>query len=160
MLYIIKDNYLFILFTVILIIIDQFTKSLAILNLENLLVGIQVLPFMDLVFVTNKGISFGMLAELNISFYLGILSIFISILLLYWLIKSQKNFEKFSISLILGGALGNGYDRIKQSYVIDFIDIYYETFHWPAFNLADSFITIGVLIYLFLNRHDILPPKK
>ena len=51
--------------------------------------------------------------------------------------------------MILGGALGNGYDRLLQGYVIDFIDIYYIDYHWPAFNIADSFITIGAFLFLY-----------
>ena len=58
--------------------------------------------------------------------------------------------EFISLSLILGGAIGNGIDRMLNGYVIDFIDFYYKDLHWPAFNLADSFITVGGLIYLWI----------
>ena len=135
----------------LIIFFDQITKYLAVIFYNELQQGIEVFPFLNLVFVTNRGISFGLLSDLNISFFLGLVSIGISIILTFWLIRSNLNFEKFIISLILGGALGNGIDRIYQSYVIDFIDIHYKNFHWPAFNIADSAITLGVVIYIFGN---------
>ena len=146
-----KNNYPFFLIVIFIIFFDQITKYLAVIFYNELQQGIEVFPFLNLVFVTNRGISFGLLSDLNISFFLGLVSIGISIILIFWLIRSHLNFEKFIISLILGGALGNGIDRIYQSYVIDFIDIHYKNFHWPAFNIADSAITLGVVIYIFRN---------
>ena len=146
-----KNNYPFFLIVIFIIFFDQITKYFAVIFYTELQNGIEVFPFLNLVFVTNKGISFGLLSDLNISFFLGLVSIGISIILTFWLIRSNLNFEKFIISLILGGALGNGIDRIYQSYVIDFIDIHYKNFHWPAFNIADSAITLGVVIYIFGN---------
>jgi len=148
---IITNNYPFFLIVIFIIFFDQITKYFAVIFYNELQNGIEVFPFLNLVFVTNKGISFGLLSDLNISFFLGLVSIGISIILTFWLIRSNLNFEKFIISLILGGALGNGIDRIYQSYVIDFIDIHYKNFHWPAFNIADSAITLGVVIYIFGN---------
>ena len=58
--------------------------------------------------------------------------------------------EKIALSLILGGAIGNGIDRVIREYVIDFIDIYFNKFHWPAFNIADSSITVGGILYFWL----------
>ena len=148
---IITNNYPFFLIVIFIIFFDQITKYFAVIFYNELQNGIEVFPFLNLVFVTNKGISFGLLSDLNISFFLGLVSIGISIILTFWLIRSNLNFEKFIISLILGGALGNGIDRIYQSYVIDFIDIHYKNFHWPAFNIADSAITLGVAIYILGN---------
>ncbi len=148
---IITNNYPFFLIVIFIIFFDQITKYFAVIFYNELQNGIEVFPFLNLVFVTNKGISFGLLSDLNISFFLGLVSLGISIILTFWLIRSNLNFEKFIISLILGGALGNGIDRIYQSYVIDFIDIHYKNFHWPAFNIADSAITLGVVIYIFGN---------
>ena len=148
---IIRHNYPFFLIAIFIIFFDQITKYLAVIFYNELQKGIEIFPFLNLVFVTNKGISFGLLSDLNISFFLGLVSIGISIILTFWLIRSNLNIEKFTISLILGGALGNGIDRIYQSYVIDFIDIHYKNFHWPAFNIADSAITLGVAIYILGN---------
>ena len=74
----------------------------------------------------------------------------ISFYIIYLLIKSKKVIEKIALSLILGGAIGNGIDRVIREYVIDFIDIYLNNFHWPAFNIADSSITVGGILYFWL----------
>ena len=72
-------------------------------------------------------------------------------LYIVFLIKNSTQIkEKVALSLILGGAVGNGIDRIKNNYVVDFIDLYFNDFHWPAFNFADSFITVGGIIYFWL----------
>ena len=76
-----------------------------------------------------------MLSKYNIPFYLGILSIIISFYIIFLIIKSERKLEIFGLSLILGGALGNGLDRLVKGYVIDFIDFYIGKAHWPAFNL-------------------------
>ena len=75
---------------------------------------------------------------------------FISFYIIHLLNKSKKNIEKIALSLILGGAIGNGIDRVIREYVIDFIDISINNFHWPAFNVADSSITVGGTLYLWL----------
>ena len=158
--HILKDNYLFFLLSVFIIFVDQLTKYIAVVFYTELVHGIEIFSFLNLVFVTNKGISFGLLSNLNISFFLGLISLAISMVLIFWLTKSCKVYEKFTLSLILGGALGNGIDRIYQSYVIDFIDFHYKGYHWPAFNVADTFITIGVIIYVIYNLNEVLFLKK
>ena len=158
--HILKDNYLFFLLSVFIIFVDQLTKYIAVIFYTELVHGIEIFSFLNLVFVTNKGISFGLLSNLNISFFLGLISLAISMVLIFWLTKSSKAYEKFTLSLILGGALGNGIDRIYQSYVIDFIDFHYKGYHWPAFNVADTFITLGVIIYIIYNLNEALFLKK
>jgi signal peptidase II len=111
---------------------------------------IKIFSWLNLVYVENKGISFGMLSQFNISFFLGILSFLISFYIIYLLKCSVSIREKISLSLILGGAIGNGIDRVKNSYVIDFIDISVKGYHWPAFNFADSFITVGGIWYFWI----------
>ena len=108
------------------------------------------------------GLYYSTLTITNSNYYifLGLISLAISMLLIFWLTKSCKTYEKFTLSLILGGALGNGIDRIYQSYVIDFIDFHYKGYHWPAFNVADTFITIGVIIYIIYNLNEALFLKK
>ena len=80
--------------------------------------------------------------------FFGIFSFFNSffIILLMWKIKNRK--EIIALSFILGGAIGNGYDRVVNSYVIDFIDFYFGSFHWPAFNFADIYISIGIIMII------------
>lgn len=136
--------------TLLIIILDQLSKIVAYNNKQNLGSVIEIFSGLNLVYVENRGISFGFLSNLNISFYLGILSFLIGLYIIY-LIKETKNLVGYiSLSLILGGALGNGIDRVLNGYVIDFIDIYYGDYHWPSFNIADSSITVGGIIYFWL----------
>ena len=129
-------------------LIDQISKLIVLKNIDLLSSGVNVFVGFNLVYVENKGVSFGLLSNFNIPFYLGILSLIISGYIIFLIIKTKKNSEVISLSLILSGALGNGYDRLINGYVIDFIDIYVNKFHWPAFNFADSFITVGAVIFL------------
>lgn len=149
-----------ILLSLTLLYLDQFSKSYVMKNLDFFIEGYRVFPFLNFVFVTNKGISFGLLSEFNISFYLGVLSILISALITAWILKSNKKSEIISLGFILGGALGNGIDRINNNYVIDFIDLHIFGYHWPSFNLADTFITIGAIIFLYFNLNFFRFRKK
>ena len=139
-----------ILITCLSIITDQITKYLAILYRASLHPPVEIFSWLNLVYVENKGISFGILSTLNISFYLGLVSFLISFYIVYLLKKSKKFIEKIALSLILGGAIGNGLDRVIREYVIDFIDISLNNYHWPAFNIADSSITLGGIVYFWL----------
>ena len=138
-----------IIITSFVFLFDQLTKYLVLQNFEILSSVFEVFKGFNLVYVENKGVSFGIFSELNIPFYLGVLSLIISAYIVFLISQSTSILEIYSLSMILGGALGNGYDRLLQGYVIDFIDIYYIDYHWPAFNIADSFITIGAFLFLY-----------
>lgn len=138
-----------ILLSVLIISLDLVTKFYAKENINLLIPGMEIFKGLNFVYVENKGISFGIFSNLNISFFLGIISFLISTYILYLIYNSNEKLEIFSLSLILGGAVGNGYERLTQEFVVDFIDIYYANFHWPAFNLADAFITIGAIFFLY-----------
>ncbi len=127
--------------------IDQIAKFLVLKNIDLFSSGIKVFIGLNLVYVENKGVSFGLFSDYNIPFYLGILSLVISGYIVFLISKTQNKLELIGLSLILGGALGNGYDRLINGYVIDFIDIYISDYHWPAFNFADSSITLGAVIF-------------
>tara|TARA_B100000963_G_C22422347_1_gene578230 strand:- start:3 stop:467 length:465 start_codon:yes stop_codon:yes gene_type:complete len=129
-------------------LIDQVSKLIVLKNILLFSSGVNIFYGFNLVYVENKGVSFGLLSNFNIPFYLGILSLIISGYISFLIAKTNNKSEIISLSLILGGALGNGYDRLVNGYVIDFIDIYIDKYHWPAFNFADSFITIGAVIFL------------
>ena len=135
------------LITSICVLIDQLSKNFIKYNLLKIDSGIKIFDILNIVYVENKGISFGIFAEYDITFFLGILSILISAYIVFLILKSKDNIESNSLSLILGGALGNGFDRIIFGHVVDFIDFHYLNFHWPAFNFADSFITVGAIIF-------------
>ena len=139
-----------------LVILDQFTKALVI-NFFNLYDSVALLPMINLTFVVNYGFAFGLLNNPSLNQILVSLVILaIIIYFLYLLIKTQDKIFQLTLTLILAGALGNFIDRIFRGFVIDFIDIYIGKYHWPAFNIADSCITVGFIVLminiLFLNK--------
>ena len=147
----IKKKYFFSFYIAFLsIIIDQFSKFLIIKKIELLPLYDPLFYGLNIVYVENKGVSFGMLSQYNIPFYLGIISVIISFYIIFLITRSEKKLEICGLSLILGGALGNGVDRLLKGYVVDFIDFYFGKTHWPAFNIADTCITFGAILF-FLN---------
>lgn len=109
--------------------------------------------YINLDLVWNIGIGFGLLSS-NSSFLYNLMSLIIGsviIILIYVGLMSEK-FDKLIYSIIIGGALGNFYDRLSYKAVPDFIDIHYNNFHWFTFNVADIFITIGIL-FLIINNY-------
>ena len=141
-------------FFVLLIIIDQSTKIFtAQIMLNSMFESMEVLPFLNIVFVRNTGISFGLFSDgglLN-RYFFSFLSIIIGSILLVVSIFTKDKVMKLSLLMISSGAVGNAIDRIYFGGVIDFIDFFIYNFHWPAFNLADVFITIGVILLFFEN---------
>ena len=139
-----------------LVILDQITKALVI-NFFDLYDSVVLLPIVNLTFVVNYGFAFGLLNNPSLNQILVSLVILaIIIYFLYLLIKTQDKIFQLTLTLILAGALGNFVDRIFRGFVIDFIDIYIGKYHWPAFNIADSCITVGFVVLminiLFLNK--------
>jgi signal peptidase II len=111
---------------------------------------IRVSSFFNLVKVRNNGVSFGMFNNFEYAqIVFSMLQIAIIIVLLILLYKNTKNYLMIAFSLIIGGALGNLIDRIRYKAVADFLDFHLFAYHWPAFNLADSLIFIGVAMLLF-----------
>ena len=105
--------------------------------------------YLNLDLIWNTGIAFGFLSS-NTSFFYNSITILIGcilIFLVYLIVKAKKN-EKFLLSIILGGALGNFYDRTFYFAVPDFIDIHYGNFHWFTFNIADIFISLGIILLI------------
>ena len=105
------------------VIIDQATKIIVFIQKEKIREGIKILDFFNIVYVENKGISFGIFSSYDASFYLGILSFLISVYIVFVIKMAKEFWEIFGLSLILGGALGNGLDRVVNNYVIDFFFI-------------------------------------
>lgn len=134
---------------VIVLILDQLTKFIA----ADYLAAhgeIQLAPFFSFVLVHNTGAAFGILSSAggwqNIFFIAVAFIACIVILWMSWRLNSKDIFLAVSLVLILGGAMGNLIDRLIHGHVIDFIDVYYRSWHWPAFNIADSAITVGAII--------------
>jgi len=150
-----KKIYLFI-FILVLFTIDRISK---ILILKNSLSEIYINSFLNFSLVWNSGIGFGILQlEPNIFYLLiSIIITAINLILIYWMLTSSNYLESIFISIILGGALGNLFDRYYYSSVPDFIDFHYESFHWFTFNIADIFITIGIIGLIII---DLIKIKK
>lgn len=112
--------------------------------------GIVVTPFFNLVKVWNFGVSFGMLQHIPHQ-QLVLLSIagVIVLVIFHFLLKTTKRFEVYGYSLIIAGALGNMLDRFRYAAVADYLDFHAFGYHWPAFNITDTSIVIGVLLVLF-----------
>ena len=147
------------LFVALIFILDRITKHL-ILELSKPLneLNIQITSFLNFNLVWNNGIAFGLLSFKENFYYeiVTVLIITVTLLVLWFALKS-KGIEKFGFLMILGGAMGNIFDRIYYSSVIDFIDIGYNNYHWFIFNVADIFITLGVVMLIFL---EFLKMKK
>lgn len=133
----------------LVIAIDLGTKAVA---SASLVYGesVSILPFFNLTLLHNTGAAFSFLAGAagwQRWFFVG-LAVIVSIVLIRWLsgLKDGERWMAVAIALILGGAIGNVYDRIVHGYVVDFLHFYWNQYHFPAFNLADTAITIGALM--------------
>ena len=136
--------------TALIITADQISKSL-IKSMMTLYDVIPVIPgFFQLNYITNKGMAFGINLPVGISFFSGI-SLIITCFLVWILWCERKNnlLMRISLALILGGAIGNLIDRILFGEVVDFFDFMIGDFHWYIFNIADSAVTVGIILMLF-----------
>ena len=152
-----KKIYLFI-FVLVLFTIDRISKILILKNfLNNSSSEIYINSFLNFSLVWNSGIGFGILQlEANIFYLLiSIIITAINLILIYWMLSSSNYLESIFISIILGGALGNLFDRYYYSSVPDFIDLHYESLHWFTFNIADIFITIGIIGLIIIDLFKI-----
>jgi len=144
----------FFLIAFLIVIVDQITKHLIMTYVKSFDM-IEVLPFLHIVSVKNTGAAFGILRDIGSGFFIGV-SVVAMILVIFLLVRSKEGYV--SLSLIFGGAVGNLIDRIVLGYVVDFIDFSIGKFHWPAFNVADSALTIGIILLLF--SHVFRPRAK
>jgi signal peptidase II len=148
------------LIIIIFFLIDRVSKILILKNfLNNSLSEIYINSFLNFSLVWNSGIGFGLLQiEPNI-FYstVSIIITAINLILIYWMITTSNYSESIFISIILGGSLGNLFDRFYYNSVPDFIDLQYKSFHWFTFNIADIFITIGIIGLIII---DLFKKKK
>ncbi len=115
--------------------------------------------FINIQLVWNDGVAFGLFASTNKFYYNSItgLILIIILILIYFVIKTT-GIEKYSFLIILGGSLGNVFDRLVHSAVPDFIDVHFQSFHWFIFNVADIFITSGVILLIYIEL--VLKNKK
>ena len=113
---------------------------------------IEVCDFFNLVKVWNTGISFSMFNDYGNAGKIALICFALAVVafLLRWMYNEDNRLKIFSLALIIGGALGNVVDRVRAGAVLDFLDFHYQTMHWPAFNLADTFICIGAFLLILL----------
>ena len=138
-------RYIYVLLIVLTIIaLDQITKYLIITRLSPF-DSIEIFSFLHIVSVRNTGAAFGTFKGFGSSFFI-IVSVLAIIFVVNLLMK--RIYNTLGLSLVLGGAIGNLTDRIFYGNVVDFVDFSIGTFHWPAFNVADSSLTIGIIIIL------------
>jgi signal peptidase II len=134
---------------VIIFTADRITKILALKNFSEQ--SIEVTPFFNLVLVWNRGISFGLFN--NLDYYgpliLSIISLLIVGMLLLWLTTLEEKHLVLAVCSIISGALGNIIDRLQYGAVVDFLDFHLMGWHYPAFNIADSAIVLGIAFILF-----------
>ena len=131
----------------IIIILDQISKQMVERSFE-LYESIEVMPFFNLTLAYNEGAAFSFLSDAGgwQRWFFLIFTTIISTVIFFWLKKSEDKIESLALSLVLGGAIGNLIDRLLFGHVIDFLDVYYETHHWPTFNVADMAIVGGVML--------------
>lgn len=137
---------------VLLVIADQATKWLVVANMP-LFSRINLLPFFDLVHVRNYGAAFSFLSDQGgwQRWFFTAIAVVISVVLIVMLRRQPKSMKAANLGfgLIISGAIGNVIDRINHGYVVDFLDVYVGSYHWPAFNVADSCIVIGAGLIIF-----------
>ena len=144
-----KTNLVSLIIILTLFFADRITKNLIINNQEFLSRSVYINDFLNFELVWNTGIGFGLFSlEANLLYHFITLLIFTIIMILIYLIYLNKINNKFFFSMIIGGGLGNIYDRLIYHAVPDFIDLHFNQYHWFTFNLADIFITVGIIVIL------------
>lgn len=149
----------FIWLAVLAFVLDQWSKN-AVVDAMELYQSIQITGFFNLTYVHNYGAAFSFLSDSGgwQRWFFTAIALTVSVLLVRWMHQAsqQQVLLPVAFALILGGALGNVYDRVVFGYVIDFLDFYYQQWRWPAFNIADSAICLGAMLLIV----DMFKDKK
>lgn len=143
--------FVWLLLSVVIIVLDLWTKQIATDNL-TLYRPVEINSWLNMMLAHNYGAAFSFLSQAGgwqRWFFTGLAGV-VSLILIVWLFRlsAKEKLTGLALSMIIGGAIGNLVDRVNHGYVVDFIDVYYKTHHWPAFNLADSAITCGIILLL------------
>jgi signal peptidase II len=154
------------LLSLLVLIVDQVSK-VTVASSMHLYESIALVPSFQLTYVHNPGAAFSFLSDAGgwqRWFFIALSSV-VSVLISIWLVRlpAALRWQAIGLALVLGGAVGNLVDRVLYGYVIDFLDVYYRSWHWPAFNVADAAITIGAVILLvdsFRNPDSLLQELK
>ena len=148
-----EKNFLTNLFLVFLIFLFDRLSKIYVIYLDKKFLGSELLSskFLNIRLIWNEGIAFGLLSFNETIFYNALtFLILIIILIIFFMVSKSNGIKKFSLMMILGGAIGNVYDRISYKAVPDFIDFHIGNFHWFIFNVADIFITLGVIFMIII----------
>ena len=139
-----KENCYLLAIILLIFGLDRYSKIEIINNFSD--TSVYLNDFLNFDLIWNTGIGFGLLKS-NTALFYNLISTLIGlvVLILFFLALRSKSFDKIIYSIIIGGALGNFYDRVFYNAVPDFIDIHYRNFHWFTFNIADIFITLGII---------------
>ena len=152
-----NKNFYINFFTIIIIFsLDRISKFYVISqNEKNFTPDLFTSKYLNISLIWNEGIAFGLLS-FNESYFYNLLTILIAVIIviIFFMILRNRGLKKYSLLMILGGALGNLYDRIFFKAVPDFIDFHIGNFHWFIFNVSDIFISLGVLFLIFLELID------
>ena len=136
---------------IVVIIADQLTKYIASTSLE-MHTPVAVMPMFNWTLMHNTGAAFSFLADAGgwQRWFFAIIAVVVSVVIFLWIkrLEQHEKWQAIALALILGGAIGNVIDRIWLGYVVDFIQVYYQQWYWPAFNIADSAISIGVAMII------------
>lgn len=137
------------LISLFVILLDQLSKGI-ILHYFSTDKVLEVFPCFNLLLAYNKGVSFSFLTSDSpyMPWILSAFSLVICALIVGWMRQEKDKYTRIGFALILGGAIGNVIDRVRLGAVVDFLDFYIGSYHWPAFNVADSAICIGVFLIL------------
>ena len=146
----------FVMLIVLVVVLDQLSKLWIVGNF-SLYESLTIIPgLFSLTYLTNTGAAFGILAGQPALwrqvFFVGVgLVALVVICFMYRRLRNDSTWYEVALAFIAGGAIGNLVDRVRLGSVVDFLDVYVGTHHWPAFNVADSAITVGVAIFLVMN---------
>jgi len=149
--------------SIVIIVLDQITKAIATANL-NMFDPVPVMPMFNFTLMHNTGAAFSFLSDAGgwQRWFFTALASIVSVVIIIWIkrLSAHEKLMAICLSLILGGAIGNLIDRVRFGYVVDFIDVYYNDAHWPAFNIADSAITVGAILMIILSFRSEKEPEN
>lgn len=151
-----KENIYFLLLILLIFFLDRYSKIQILKNFNEAKFFIN--DYLNLDLIWNSGMGFGLFGSVSEVIY-NFLTVIIGlvIFILFYVSFLSDKFDKLIYCIIIGGALGNFYDRLQYRAVPDFIDIHYNNFHWFTFNVADIFISLGIVIYIcksFLEKNE------
>ncbi len=148
---------------VVVVVFDQLTKYIASTSLE-MLQPVAVMPMFNWTLMHNTGAAFSFLSDAGgwQRWFFAVIAVVVSVVIVLWIkrLEQHEKWQAIALALILGGAIGNVIDRIWLGYVVDFIQVYYQQWYWPAFNIADSAISIGVAMIIIESIREHLSERK